>query len=70
MAVARCQTAEDGLSPRVPEVTLHGEGTDREFLRVLMRVGRPWACTDFDRRLVICASQVTDVVTAALERGE
>ncbi len=59
MAVARWQTVEDG-GPRQP-------GTEEEFLRVEIVVRRPYSLTNFSRRLVLRASQVTGEVTAALE---
>ena len=66
--MAISQTVEDGQARRPPFTTLHHEGTAVEFMRVEMDVRRPWSLLDFDRKLVIRASQITGRVTIALER--
>lgn len=65
MGVARSQTVEDGAPRELPETTLHGEGTDREFVRIAMGIRQ--SVTE-PAKLVIRASQHTIEVTAALER--
>lgn len=67
MCVARSQTVEDAEPQRWPSMSLHHEHTRDEFVRYAMPVRRPWACADFDPRLVIRLSQTSTRVTCALE---
>lgn len=66
--VSWSQTVEDGGPRRLPLTTLHHAGSAREFIRIEMAVRRPFSTLDYTARLVVRASQVTGLVTAALER--
>ena len=61
------QTIEDAEPVRWPGMTLHHEHTTYEFVRYEVSVRRPYALTDFDRRLIIRHSQTSTRVTCALE---
>ena len=61
------QTIEDAEPVRWPGMSLHHENTLYEFVRYEVSVRRPYALTDFDRRLVIRLSQTSTRVTCALE---
>lgn len=67
MVMARSQTVEDSEPQRWPRMSLHHEYTTAEFVRYEIPVRRPWACADFDRRLVIRLSQTSTAVTCSLE---
>lgn len=67
MVVAHSQTVEDAEPNRWPKMSLHHEFTSAEFVRYELLVRRPWACADFDRKLVIRLSQTSTAVTCALE---
>ena len=65
--IASAQTIEDAEPVRYPGMTLHHADTTFEFVRYEVSVRRPYALTDFDRRLIIRLSQTSTRVTCALE---
>jgi hypothetical protein len=67
MCLAHSQTVEDTEPNRWPEWTLIHQGTTFEYVREEVGVRRPYALTDFDRRLVVRHSQASTRVTCALE---
>lgn len=65
--LAHSQTLEDVEANRWPRISLHHEYTSFEFVRYEVCVRRPFACADFDPKLVIRLSQVSTRVTCSLE---